>query len=262
MDRDWKATADAINSQLGLRGDSALRPSIAGLPPIWFQGDVERIQPGEWVLVMSLNHQVASDDEYADVTRDTLWDLQRLHDRDHWYEAFNGPLARVAATAMGMNPDDIDVAAYASEHVVFTELCPYASKSFALDANTIAHLVKIDPAFQTAAWVRRILLEHARPSLVLVNGSGGLESFAVVYREQFEWQSPAREYLSVDDPQPGRLRRRLWHQEGVYRATAGLIPVIGFPFLRKPRTHNSYCELAQLGQMARDFRQFQHQDKH
>ncbi len=30
LDADWKARADAVNSQFGLTGDSAVRPSIDG----------------------------------------------------------------------------------------------------------------------------------------------------------------------------------------------------------------------------------------
>jgi len=45
----------------------------------------------------------------------------------------------------------------------------------------------------------------------------------------------------------------LWHLEGIYQTSAGPIPVIGLPFLRKPRTHNSNRELDQLGEYARQF---------
>src|ERR1051326_7604936 len=113
----------------------------AGLPPIWFQGNVERIEPGNWVLVMSLNHQRANRDEYTSVTADTSWDMQCQHHRDHWYELFNGPLARVAAAALDTDPSLVDLRAYAGDHVILTELCPYASESFSLKPHEISDLV-------------------------------------------------------------------------------------------------------------------------
>ncbi len=116
---------------------------------------------------MSLNHQLPGR-MATGVTSGTLWDLQRFHDREHWYESFNGPLARVAAMAMGINPGDVHLATFAADHVVFTELCPYASKSFGLDPTSIAELVSSDAAFQTAARIRTTLLDHAQPALVLV----------------------------------------------------------------------------------------------
>jgi hypothetical protein len=144
---------------LGLTGTAALPPSIKGLPPIWFQGDVERIQPGKWMLVMSLNHQLPTVWEYAMVTGESAWHMQCDHHRDHWYEDFFGPLARVAAVAMGLTGDAVDFKSYASEHVVFTELCPYASASFGLDPEQVSHLVQSDEAFRTVAQIRGILLE-------------------------------------------------------------------------------------------------------
>ncbi len=118
LDRDWERLATAINEQLGLTGTAALRPSINGLPPIWFQGDVERIQPGKWVLVMSLNHQLPTAWEYATVTRESAWHMQCDHHRDHWYKDFFGPLTRVAAVAMGLTGDAVDFKSYASQHLV------------------------------------------------------------------------------------------------------------------------------------------------
>jgi hypothetical protein len=252
---DWERLAGAINRQFALTGDAELQPSIKGLPPIWFQGDVERIQSGNWVLVMSLNHQRANPGEYVGESRETMWDLQCQHHRQHWYTGFNGPLARLAALSMGQPVENLDLAWYADNHVVFTELCPHASKSFALDANTVAHLARSDPAFQMAEEIRSVLLDQARPALVLVNGGRALAPFETVYRARFAWQLPREEYVSCDPVRPGRTPKMLWHQQGVYDAPGGPVPVIGFPFLRKPWSHNSYAEIGQLGERTSRFRQ-------
>jgi hypothetical protein len=41
--------------------------------------------------------------------------------------------------------------------------------------------------------------------------------------------------------------KRLWHMQGTLEAGARVMPVMGFPFLRKPRTHNATAEIEQLG---------------
>ncbi len=46
----------------------------------------------------------------------------------------------------------------------------------------------------------------------------------------------------------GRKPKMLWHQEGIYRSPNDPVPVVGFPFLRKPHHHNSYAEIGQLGE--------------
>jgi hypothetical protein len=221
------------------------------LPLIWFQGDVKHLEPGNWALVMSLNHQLPASGGYAGVNAESMWDLQRRHHRDNWYESFFGPLTRVAAAGLGRGIEGLNLAAFASNRVVFTELCPYASKFFALGTQTVADLVQSELGFQTAARIRSVFLEEARPALVLVNGSRAIEAFEAVYRAQFSWRLPRVQYVSADVPRPGRGPKTLWHIEGIYESASGPITVLGFPFLRKPRTHNSFVEIAQLGDHAR-----------
>jgi len=250
---DWAALADAVNERYGLQGDASLCPSVPGLPPIWFQGDIEHVRPRQWVLVVSLNHQLANATEYANVSSENSWDTWCTHHRDHWYEGFFGPLTRLAAAATQVDLHGLSLAEYASDHVVFTELCPYASRTFSLGTQTVAELAASEPAFRTAASIRTILLNEARPTLVFINGWPAMQAFAAVYRDQFAWQ-PEKVYQSNDPPRDGRPPKRLWHQEGIYKAAAGEIPVVGFPFLRKPKTHNSYAEIDQLAEHIRTLR--------
>jgi hypothetical protein len=148
----------------------------------------------------------------------------------------------------------MDLRAYASAHVIFTELCPYASESFSLKPHEVSDLAHSDPAFQTAAQIRSILIEQAQPALVLINGGSALQPFELAYRDYFTWELARKEYPSCDQPAPGRASKMLWHQEGIYTSPNGPTPIIGFPFLRKPRHHNSYAEIAQLGEHARQWR--------
>ena len=48
-----------VNRRFGLTGGAMLRPSIAGPPLIWFEGDLDRITSDQWVRLMLLNQPTA-----------------------------------------------------------------------------------------------------------------------------------------------------------------------------------------------------------
>jgi hypothetical protein len=77
-------------------------------------------------LVISLNHQLANPGEYDDVSKENSFRSWCRHHEEHWYEGFYGPLTRLASAGLDVEVDAENLAEYASEHVVFTELCPYA----------------------------------------------------------------------------------------------------------------------------------------
>ena len=127
--------------------------------------------------------------------------------------------------------------------MVFVELCPYPSRQYALAESALARLARLDRGFRLAAQVRRLLIEQARPALVLANGVGALGALRELDRARVELAERAY-------PSASRADKRLWHYEGHYRLADGRVPVLGFPFLRKPRTHNSYQEIDQLAAAA------------
>ena len=88
------------------------------------------------------------------------------------------------------------------------------------------------------------MIAGAAPALILVNGAAALEAELALDSRRVELKRV--EYPSVDRPV-----KRLWHAEGWYRAGDRAVPLVAFPFLRKPRTHNSYAEIDQLGLAAR-----------
>jgi hypothetical protein len=128
--------------------------------------------------------------------------------------------------------------------MIFVEVCPYPSRQFQIDDFTLMALADDDLGFELAGRVRRLLIDEASPALILVNGAAAvrdferLESGRVALRE--------RRYESV-----AHHGRELWHREGHFETARRRVPVVGFPFLRKPRTHNSYAEVDQLAAMAR-----------
>lgn len=234
---DWGSHMAELNQRLGLQGPDGFRSSFAGLPPIWFNGDIESIEPRDWTLVISLNHQLPSGKE--EVSKDTFWDFCRTHNTRYWYPRFFRPLVRVAATARGQAV--LSESQYATRQMVFVELCPYASQRFVLDPKVVQTLVKDDLGFRLAARVTSLLMGNAAPALVLLNGSRTIENFEVVYAEALrEWTTES--YPSVDAH--GRTR---WHKQGFLDTALGMRPVAGFPFLRTMSSANSNAEISQLG---------------
>lgn len=250
---DWEEHLAALNTRYGLRDRDALSTADVGLPPAWFNGDVEAIEPGRWVLVVSLNPGKPPAGFYGDELRpDTAWDFWRRHNAGKWwYWRFFRPLVRVAALALDEEVPRAAEPGFATERMVFIELCPYASRRFGLPTETVAELSRRDPGFRTAATFRRILIEEARPALVLVNGAAAVRDAETMDAGTLRWVEVR--YESADGVTRKGRAKRLWHKEGTFETTSGSVPVVGFPFLRKPLTHNSDAEIERLGRRIRAF---------
>jgi hypothetical protein len=221
-----------------------------GLPPAWFVGDVAALQPNEWVLVLSLNQARREEDDdwhlAQGYTSQSYWDHWRWLNREWWEPRFYRPLVRLAAGAIGMNLEQAAEPGFATSRMVFAELRPYPSRQFAIGAAELPELVRDELGFAVAARVRRLLADDASPALILVNGVAAIDALAVVGGERVQFE--ARRYPSVS-----RDDKQLWHVEGKCTTTSGrAVPLVGFPFLRKPRTHNAYVEIDQLGRYARE----------
>ena len=110
----------------------------------------------------------------------------------------------------------------------------------------VEELARSETGFQTAAEITAILLKEARPHLLLVSGASALANLHALYRTRLaEWHEQT--YASASSG------RKLWHCQGILRAVPRDLPVIGLPFLRTPRTHNSHAEIDQIGTAGREF---------
>ncbi len=79
---------------------------------------------------------------------------------------------------------------------------------------------------------------------MLVNGAAALRTVTAL--------EPARLALSEERyPSLSRPAKELWHEASHFLTAPRPVPMIGFPFLRNPRTHNSYVEIDQLAARAR-----------
>ncbi len=237
-----------LNERFGLTGDMELSVHVPGLPPVWFNGDVEAIEPNRWALVISLNPHTPPQGFYGQGhSPDAYWNLWRTHNRDrYWYKQFYRGLALVAIAALGEKVPVDQEPDFATRRMVFTELIPYASRKFELDPDRVVELVRNDRGGATMARINRLLIEYARPTLILVNGNPGIKNFAAVYSDRLRWEEVR--YPSVHQP-----TKTLRHFQGFVQVGSRTVPVIGFPFLRKPSTHNADIEVNQLGQLVKDF---------
>jgi hypothetical protein len=250
FETDWAAHAREVNLRFGFKDDQELWPSFPDLPLFWFNGDVEAVDGVRWTLVISLNHQKG---RYADIPRrddpevsQKLWDFCRNHNTPHWYTAFYRPLVRLSAAILGVDAEQVDEKEFATRRMVFVELIPYASRSF--KAGTAAELVSSDRGCEVSNEMTALLIAEAQPSLVLVNGVDAITAFERTYGTRLrDWQ--LQEYQSSH----GQRTKNLWHKRGRLDVAGRRIPVVGFPFLRKRSTHNSYAEIKDLGSLVRAF---------
>lgn len=246
---DWASHLAELNARLDLSGDDRFGLP-AGLPPSWFVGDIEVLVPRRWVLVLSLNQARRDEDDdwhlAQNYTPQTYWDHWRWLNRDWWEPRFYRPLVRLAAASLGVEVGREQEADFATSQMVFAELCPYPSRRWGIAADALAGLANDDPGFKTATRVRELLMAEAKPSLVLLNGVAALDSVRSIVGDRI--RLVRHEYQSQSRPE-----KNLWHEEGHYSVGEHSVPVLGFPFLRKPHTHNSYVEIDQLGVASRAF---------
>src|SRR5579859_212959 len=222
FEQDWESNLQRLNSKPGLSADSRLSMVVPAAPPPLFNGDVETIKPGHWALIVSLNHQLGSHD--VGPSADAQWNYWRNFNREHWYPRFSRPLTQVASSALGDSVDWTNESEYAASHIIFVELCPYASQRFAVSAESIQDLVNTDEGFKLAAQVTNLLIEEAEPAIVMVNGVAAITGFESLMGPRLTWNTCA--YDSVGGASGGKAKR-LWHYEG-HLAGVRAIPAVGF----------------------------------
>ena len=238
----WADHLENLNRELGLTGPYELSTPARACPPSWFVGDVEALEPGRWVLVISLNQKRHNAGE--GFTPKSYWDHWRCLHRKHWYKRFYRPRVRPAATALGVQITPEQEPEFATNRVIFIEMCPYPSDKSRFSGKDFIGLTMEDPGFQEAAHVRRILIEQASPALVMVNGVPAIEALEHLDRDRLTLDE-RRTYQSATTP-----AKRLWHREGHLTTGESSVPVIAFPF-RSPKAHYSYRDIDRLGKRAR-----------
>lgn len=250
LDFGWNAHLAELNARFNLGPDYYFSMHGPGEPPTFFNGDVDALQPGRWVLVVSLNpHQVKGvkaplesqfDQRFA--TLAAYWDFWRTYNYNTktWYASFYRPLVHVAAGALGEEVPQNAEPAFATTRMLFLELCPYYSPRFGLHPQKVADLVECDHGFRIAHDILHIAAGKGQPALILVNGNAAIASLDASEGSHVKWSDDTR-YLSES-----KQGKWLHHREGVYITAHGPVPIAGFPFLRTMHGHNSYEEIAQL----------------
>jgi len=121
-------------------------------------------------LVVSLNHQLPAPGMYAEVTAANAWDTWREHSRKVWYPGFYRPLTHLAGAVRG---DSIELEAeadFATERMVFTELCPVRRKASPGGMRTCGGWRRTMSGSRPPLASGRSLIEDGEPALILVNG--------------------------------------------------------------------------------------------
>ena len=235
---DWTRHLRDLNRRYDLGGRDELTVPNEGLPPSWFVGDVEALEPGRWVLVVSLNQGswADKDEAWRRQQRDSVqndWDFWRLLNRKKWYGRFYSPMVRLGATALGEGvPGEREQQQeFATTRMVFVESCPYSSSRFARGGAILAGLLaEKDRGFQVLERVRRVLIEEARPALVMVNGNPAVSTLQLLEGGRLQLEEHRR-YESASEP--GKALR---HWEGRLDSGGGSLPVLAFPFAVRARS--------------------------
>jgi len=243
---DWGTHVDRLNNSLTPRPPAGDEFRLTtGAPPSWFEGDIESLRPGDWALVIGLNHRLPSPGN-MNLSSSEDWDYWRFVNRTHRYGTFHDRPRDLAAALLGgpSRAEDVDDS-FIVTRMIFTELCPYPSQHWRLSDAQTAHLVAHDMGFQAIAEVQRILIETAQPSVILVYGAPGVRVFEQTYAGRLMWHRTR--YQSETDP-----RKTLWHNEGHLATEQRSVPVLGFA-QRSASTHNSHAEWGQLAARGRQF---------
>lgn len=255
---DWQSHVDTLNRTYGIAAESGFRTVARGLPPVLFNGDVEALRPGKWTLVISINPganplpEQLYQEKFSN-PRD-FWNHWRTYNRDY-VRTQSDFFPRLVDLARGVLPGrESGMAAmeYATTHMIFLEIWPYSSQGWPPKQEKLAvprwservedKLFKDDPGVTLEAQIADLLLSEAQPALLLVNGRPSVHHFEHLHPQALRWRR--LEYASLSDS-----RKALWHMEG----SAQGVPAIGFPQLRKARTHNSAAEIQQLVDAGRRF---------
>ncbi len=241
----WQSHLQQLNADLRRNGEYRLCTPKPDLWPAWFNGNIEKIEPGRWILFVSLNPQLPGPEmDGLARTSDAWWKFWLTHNRDHWNSTFFPRPTRVASMALGEELSDAELRTFATDRMIYVEVCPYASSSFDLSHDEMTWLAREDIGFLIGHQILGLLLEGA-PAAILVNGKAAFEFFDDAWHDRLRCSEWLR-YPSVEKP-----KKNLRHREGCLAANTKDVPVFEFPFLGKQMTHNSGPEVRQLGEFIR-----------
>jgi hypothetical protein len=226
---DWTSHLARLNERYDLPPETAFSCSIPDWPPAWFTGNIEALQPGRWVLVVSINPAAPAPNHYQDHLGSDPWTFWTEHNRDssHWNRRtkFFPRLADLSRTALELDPEKYGDEDVASEYMLFLEFCPYASGQFRGwrwdGRGGVQELANGDIGFAINRQIRQIAFLHGQPKLALLQGAQA--AFDVK-----DYQDPGmiQDYVSNNPPY------RIW--KGEFRGYRHRTPIIGFPFLNSP----------------------------
>jgi len=247
---DWDPHLEAVSDAFGLRDKERFKTTFVRTAPILFQGMLEALEPGDWTLVVSLNHQLMNEEDRQKPPPDFWSYCQTGVGTPRLYVRFFRPLIRIAST-IGDEPVEPSETDYARRKMVFAELCPYASQTFRLDRAQFSEFARTDPGCKWQAEVVRILISQAQPRVILLNGNQTIDDFEAVYGPELAGEQEGGNWTGDRYESTHRPGKNLWHLYAGLKTTWGVCPVVAFPFLRTMSSHNATSEIEQLAIRAR-----------
>ena len=243
----WQAHLQRLNGDLRRGGQNQLCTPKPDLPPAWFNGNIEKIEPRRWILFISLNPQLPGTEmDNLARTPEAWWQFWLTHNEDHWYGKFFTRPTRLASMVLDEKLADAEFPNFAASRMVYVEVCPYASSKFDLTHDEMTWLAREDIGFLIGHHILGLLLEGS-PTAILVNGNPAIEYLDDAWHGSLTCNEWTR-YTSKDIDKPTKTLR---HREGSLSANRENIPVFEFPFLGTRATHNSAIEVKQLGDSIR-----------
>lgn len=173
----WPDHLDQLNRLVEHKGVRFWLPNRK-CSPAWINGDPALMEPGKWVLVVSLNPHIDPDNNKLQVRTDyspkewqAVWKIFNAT-REHWKGSFFPHLGRLASTCLALELDREQEKTFVHEQMLFIEFCPYASPNLrGIKWEEWKSLAEGEPAFEVSRHVRRILFDFGEPALVLCNGT-------------------------------------------------------------------------------------------
>ncbi len=248
FDDAWPARVRDFNKHIGYASEAKFFTPHSELPPPWFNGDVQALMAGQWVLIVSINPHIDPADgslSKRQFTSESWWDYWRCFNLgDNWKREFFPRLVRLARDCLPdlalhwrsscpeEMPEPSETKVFATTSMLFVEFCPYASASLPDRSwERWKEITASDLGFGIAREVRNILFNYGEPALVLCNGK--FSSFDVKDNLCGEM-----DLVSASLPERPEQKECLLYQEFV-PAVGRPFPVVGFNQVsnRRPWLH-------------------------
>ena len=210
--------------------------------PIFFTGNPQLLDSPGFIVVVSLNPKFSESDlhkkEY-DIRNKSFGDSYLylstyFHPSNKlYYKRFWDPLGLLLSVIQEKSIGDD----YTKQECLFDtcfsiELIPFYSEMWNIGKTNLRELCELN-CMSYIKQIRYLLFEQCKPSMILANGNDTVRACETLLANCKTRYVQFKSGKSI----------------GVRQGFINEIPFFGFPFLRKPKSANSYQEIIELGKM-------------